>query len=134
MFDFIDFESAVKEVVGKQYDKDALVSFTIMEVKPQPQYKNFTVSCVDEEGNKCDFRFGGDNMSSHRKKAMIAFLSAFFSREDLIARKANPVELVGQRFEAKSNGIYEKEGKKYQQWQDNFRKLEAIATADEFQT
>lgn len=132
MFDFLDFAAVENEVNGQQYEKDVIVNFTIKEVKVNQQYKSFTVVCADENDGKFEFKFGGDRMSAGKKKTMVAFLTAFFSRDDLISKKANPVELVGQRFEAKSEGVGEYEGKKFQKWTNTFRKLDATATPEEF--
>jgi hypothetical protein len=131
MFD-LGFEAAEADVVGAMYDKDAIVNFTIVKTNQSPQYKTITIGCVDENGGKYDFKFGGDKMSPNKKKMFVAFLSTFFTREQLISKTANPVELMGQRFEAKSEGQFDFEGKKYQQWAKTFRKIVSAATAEEF--
>jgi hypothetical protein len=132
MFDFLDVADLLKTVDGKMYDKNQVVQFTIKEVKTNKDYKTINVKCEDHEGDTYNFKLGGENPSPTKKRTMISFLTAFYSREELIAKSANPVELVGQRFEVKSDGQLDYEGKKYQRWSPTFRKLEAIASAEEF--
>jgi hypothetical protein len=121
MFECFDVADVLKSVEGKVYPKNEVVEFTIKEVKENKKYANVTVSCLDKDGS-----------TPSKKKHLIAFLSAFFTREQLIAKTSNPVELVGQRFEAKSDGQREWEGKQYQQWSDRYRKVDTIASAEEF--
>jgi hypothetical protein len=130
MFECFDVADVLKSVEGKVYPKNEVVEFTIKEVKENKKYANVTVSCLDKDGSPYTFMFGTSTPS--KKKQIIAFLSAFFTREQLIAKTSNPVELVGQRFEAKSDGQREWEGKQYQQWSDKYRKVDTIASAEEF--
>jgi hypothetical protein len=132
MFDFLDVDVLLKTLDGKQYEKNQVVTFTIKEVKTNKDYKTINVTCEDMDGDSYVFKLGGDKPSPSKQRTTISFLCAFFTREELKGKTANPVELVGQRFEVKSDGQLDYEGKKYQRWSSNFRKLEAIASAEEF--
>ena len=130
MFECLDVADVLKSVEGKVYPKNEVVEFTIKEVKENKKYANVQVSCLDKEGSPYTFTLGASTPA--KKKHLIAFLSAFFTREQLINKTSNPVELVGQRFEVKSDGQREWEGKQYQQWTDKYRKISTIADAAEF--
>lgn len=132
MFDIIDINELMKAVEGKHYDKDTVVDFSIKEVKTNAQYKTFNVLCEDKDGDSYTFKFGGEKLSTSKQRNMFSFLTAFFTRDELIAKTANPVTLVGQRFEVKSEGQLTYEGKQYQKWYPTFRKLESIAGVEEF--
>lgn len=130
MFDFLNTEDLLKSVEGKTYEKNEVVKFTIKEVKELPKYQTIAVTCNDEAGDTYTFKLGTNTPS--KKKLMISFLSAFFTREQLIEKKMQPVELIGQRFEVKSDGQMDYEGKMFQRWTPNFRKIQEIASAEEF--
>jgi hypothetical protein len=132
MFDMFDFAAIEKEVTGKLYAKDELVTFTIKTATANKDYGNVTVECVDADEYAYKFKLGAKEMTPAKKKLLMSFFAQFFTREQLIAKEVNLVELVGQRFEAKSNGQIEFQGKQYQTWQPSFRKLEPLATAEEF--
>ena len=132
MFEWMDVVDLMKSVEGKTYDKDQVIEFTIKEVKSSTQYKTVSVKCEDGEGDSYTFKFGGEKVSTNKQRLFLSFLTAFFSRDELIAKTANPVTLVGQRFEVKSGGQVVYEGKQYQSWTPTFRKLEAIAAIEEF--
>lgn len=130
MFDFLNTEDLLKSVEGKTYEKNEVVKFTIKEVKEFPKYQTIAVTCNDEAGDTYTFKLGTNTPS--KKKLMISFLSAFFTREQLLEKKMQPVELIGQRFEVKSDGQMDYEGKMFQRWTPNFRKIQEIASAEEF--
>jgi hypothetical protein len=133
MFDCIDVEGLLKEVEGKQYEKDRVFEFAIKEVKEYPKYNSFHVTCIDQDGDSYTFKFGGEKMSKNKHTMMYSFLFAFFTREELSKKTANPVTLIGKRFEVRSDGQGSYQGKApYQVWQNNFRKLDDIATVEEF--
>lgn len=132
MFDFIDFEAAVEAVKGKTYEHKRIVTFTITEVKEKPKYKSFDVYTVDEDGSSYKFTFGGDKLTAKKQALQLSFLLAFFKPEELKAKTAKPVTIIGSRFQVQSGGQTEWQGKTYQQWEPNFKKLDSVASVEDF--
>jgi hypothetical protein len=130
MFESLDLGELLKSVEGKTYAKNEVVTFTIKEVRENKNYGSVQVNCLEDNGDQYTFVFGSNTPS--KKRNLIAFLSTFFTREQLLNKSTSPVELVGQRFEAKSDGQIEYNGKNYQRWTDKFRKIETVASAEEF--
>jgi hypothetical protein len=133
MFD-LDFDAIEKEITGKEYAAGEAVKFTIKTAIYSDKFKTLNVECVDDEGYVCKFKIAGSNDASKNKlRISHSFMSQFYTREELKARTYNFVVLVGQRFQAKSEGAGEFNGIKFQKWEPSFIKLEPIASAEEFQ-
>lgn len=130
MLSFLDTKDLVSSVEGKTYEKNQVVKFTIKEVVEQTKIGVLSVRCEDHEQSQYTFKLGSG--SPAKKKLLYAFLMAFYSREDIIANNMNPVDLVGQVFEIKSDGQAEWEGKNFQRWNANVKKVETLASAEEF--
>jgi hypothetical protein len=103
------------------------VAFTILSAKEMPKYGNIVLTCTIDSGEYAGRQYqmnirGGEQASDKRRKT--SFMFALWSKEELRTRTASLDTLVGTKFQARPDAVYEspKTGGKFQSF-DGFMKL-----------